>query len=157
MTAPTADGPWGQLDPDASVDAASRLGGELLAIDQAVSRAKDAMKVWAGRHGPIAVEDGAWDWAVSQSRSVPDMVLRDALLADALAAGVDPALVESVPHTNVDALEKVAKQLKKTHPDLARALSGLVIKSPGSRSFKFRRIPATPSPTAAAQAAKEAS
>ena len=69
--------------------------------------------------------DEAWDWHSRQDRRVPDSPQRDALLTDALSARADPTLLDAVATTNVTALLRVARSVKKAHPLLAQALTGV--------------------------------
>ena len=88
--------------------------------------------------------DEAWDWHIRQDRRVPDSPQRDALLTDALSARADPTLLDAVATTNVTALLRVARSVKKAHPLLAQALTGLVQTQPESRAFTHRRIKEEP-------------
>ena len=88
--------------------------------------------------------DEAWDWHIRQDRRVPDSPQRDALLTDALSARADPTLLDAVATTNVTALLRVARSVKKAHPLLAQALTGLVQTQPGSRAFTHRRLKEEP-------------
>jgi hypothetical protein len=142
----TALTPWTApthpLAPDAPPAAAQAVGEALLAAEAATTLAKTQLKAWVEQQGqPVRAGDRAWDWYTNQERHVTDTAQRDALLADALAAGADAAVVDSVPSTNVTALLRVARSLKKTHPPLAQALEGLVSTQPGTRLFTHRRIP----------------
>jgi hypothetical protein len=136
----TTSDPLAPFPADAPPSEAARYARLLLSAEAAIKSGKDALKAWVTAHGPVTVDDVEWGWQQSNSYSVHDTAQRDALLADAQAAGVPDDLLAQVPTTHIESLRKVAKQVKKTSPDLARAILGLIHIAPGSRSFTHKRV-----------------
>ena len=136
----TTPDPLTPFPANAPAAEAERYGRLLLSAEAALKSGKEALKAWVTEHGPVTVDDVTWDWQQSHSYSVPDTAQRDELLADAHAAGVPEELLTQVPTTHIESLRKVAKRVKKAHPDLARAILGLIHTAPGSRSFTHKRV-----------------